>query len=89
MGQIRDLRVRAGLRGAEPTMEANDSAPTCEPATEGTCGDVCKLTRDICANQTRICEIAESETDEWFEAQCTSAKASCAEAKVRCCNCEA
>ena len=88
MGQVRDFRVRAGLPGAEPDMSTSGDGATCDAATEGTCGDVCKLSEDICDNKDRICEIAETETDPWFSQQCGSAKASCHEAQRRCCGCE-
>jgi hypothetical protein len=54
------------------------------------CEDTCTLSGHICENAELICKIAD-ELGEHDRAQekCTSAKASCREAKQRCCNCSA
>jgi len=54
------------------------------------CEDTCTLSGHICENADLICKIAD-ELGEHDRAQekCTSAKASCREAKQRCCNCSA
>ena len=54
------------------------------------CDDVCGLSEAICENSESICGIAaELAPDDWAEQKCNSAKASCREAKQRCCSCEA
>ena len=52
------------------------------------CEDNCTLSGHICENAELICKIAD-ELGEHDRAQekCTSAKASCREAKQKCCNC--
>jgi hypothetical protein len=54
------------------------------------CQDTCTLSGHICENAELICKIADSlgEHDRAQE-KCTSAKASCREAKQKCCNCSA
>ncbi len=54
------------------------------------CEDKCTLSSHICENAELICKIAD-ELGEHDRAQekCTSAKASCREAKQKCCNCSA
>jgi hypothetical protein len=54
-----------------------------------TCEDICDLSTAICDNAEAICGIAnELGTDDtWAQDKCASAKASCREAKQRCCNC--
>jgi len=53
-----------------------------------TCTDTCTLSDHICENAELICKIAD-ELGQHDRAQekCTSGKASCREAKQRCCNC--
>ena len=54
------------------------------------CGDVCSLGDAICDNAERICTLAdELGNDHLAQDKCTSAKASCREAKQRCCSCAA
>jgi len=54
-----------------------------------TCEDVCDLSGAICDNAEAICGIADElgKNDHDAQDKCTSAKASCREAKQRCCNC--
>ncbi len=54
-----------------------------------TCNDVCSIADNICDNAERICELAEQlgKDDTYGQQKCTSAKASCREAKQRCCGC--
>jgi hypothetical protein len=53
-----------------------------------TCRDVCNLADAICDNAHRICEIArELDGDSWARDKCASAKASCKQARERCCEC--
>src|SRR5207244_8379582 len=53
-----------------------------------TCNDVCNLADDICDNAERICQIADElgPQDDYAHDKCASAKASCREAKQRCCD---
>jgi len=53
------------------------------------CEDVCVLSTDICDNAENICGIAAElgAEDTWAQDKCASAKASCREAKQRCCEC--
>lgn len=54
------------------------------------CDDVCSLGEAICDNAERICTLAdELGNDQLAQEKCTSAKASCREAKQRCCTCAA
>jgi hypothetical protein len=55
------------------------------------CDEVCSLSDNICDNAEEICNIANElgKGDEYAQDKCTSAKASCREAKQRCCNCSA
>ncbi len=99
--QIREWRAEAKLAGVEPptwliqryrrmpfsTLREQLCAPPEEPVEE--CTDVCDLAENICENAEKICEIAaELPGDTWARDKCTSAKASCKEAKDRCCSCE-
>jgi hypothetical protein len=53
------------------------------------CGDVCNLGDAICDNAERICGLADElgRDDQLAQEKCASAKASCREAKQRCCTC--
>jgi hypothetical protein len=53
-----------------------------------TCADVCVLAGHICDNAETICIIADElgKNDQLAQEKCTSAKASCKEAKQRCCD---
>lgn len=98
--QIRGWRQDAGLRGVEPPPRAilemrgkttAQAARVCpqrvQPQTQR-CGDVCSLADAICENAARICRIAdEIEGDAWASGKCSSAKASCKEARQACCRC--
>ena len=54
-----------------------------------TCDDVCDLATAICDNMEAICGIADDlgKDDTFAQEKCASAKASCREAKQRCCDC--
>lgn len=55
-----------------------------------TCEDTCTLSGHICENAELICKIAdELGPEDRSQEKCTSAKASCREAKQKCCNCSA
>jgi hypothetical protein len=96
--QIRDWRVEGGM-GADPqshVIRATDSYPVralrvcpAAPETER-CQDVCDLKDAICDHAERICELSrEIGDDPWSAEKCASAKASCKEARERCCRCTA
>jgi hypothetical protein len=53
------------------------------------CNDTCMLADAICGNATRICELADQlGKNDPAQEKCASAKASCREAKQRCCDCK-
>lgn len=99
-GQIRGWRQDAGLRGVEPSPRAilemrgkpmAQATRVCpqrvEPQTQH-CSDVCSLADAICENADRICRVAdELQGDDWADSKCSSAKASCKEARQACCRC--
>jgi hypothetical protein len=72
---------RQGARSAERTCADSHSVPP-------SCGDVCSLADAICDNAESICAIAaELRDDPWAKGKCDNAKASCEEARQRCCAC--
>jgi hypothetical protein len=94
--QIRQWRVERGW-SAEPvpprpeeravTPATRKCETTREPSTD-TCQDTCNLKDAICDNAESICRIAKQlENDGWADGKCRSARASCAEARQRCCEC--
>lgn len=96
-GEIRKWRVEKGW-GVEPhpttlmqmTRQTVKQAESVCP--EGhevpkSCEDVCGLADQICDNAESICRIADDLGTAWAAEKCTSAKASCREAKQRCCKC--
>lgn len=95
--QIRDWRREAGMRvdpspesliewRARTVKEAQRVCPDTHPITK-TCEDICSLADAICDNAEAICDIADKlgRDDHQAQEKCTSAKASCKEAKQRCC----
>ena len=97
--QIREWRREAHMP-LDPlpqtlTMMANrpakDARLTCPDhhAVPKSCNDNCNLADDICDNAERICQIADElgKDDDYSQGKCASAKASCREAKQRCCDC--
>lgn len=94
--QIRDWRREAGM-GVDPSpntvfamsrQSASAADQTCPHRVPDACGDVCNLAEAICDNAESICAIAaELGDDPWARGKCTSAKASCREARQQCCNC--
>jgi hypothetical protein len=97
--QIRDWRLQAKM-GLDPSpqtemsmrgMTVPQAKAVCPEAHEvpPACNDVCDLADAICDNAERICDIAtELGPDDKLGAEkCESAKASCREAKQRCCKC--
>ena len=98
--QIREFRADMGL-SLEPsvtmlnefrTKSVKDAQRVCTDnhKVPKPCEDTCTLSGHICENADLICKIAD-ELGEHDRAQekCTSAKASCREAKQKCCNCSA
>ncbi len=98
--QIRDWRREAGMDVEPPRaaviqadrfdVSTARSAPICRTYTPTpACDDVCSLADAICDNATSICDLSdEMPGDAWAEDKCNSAKASCREAKERCCSCD-
>ena len=97
--QIRDWRREARME-LEPSpviamqwreRTVPEAARVCPEAhrVPQSCGDVCNLADAICDNAERICNLADElgRDDQLAQDKCTSAKASCREAKQRCCNC--
>lgn len=70
--------------------QAKSVCPDAQPIAPS-CGDTCSLAEDICDNAETICAIADElgKDDAPAQDKCASAKASCREAKQRCCNCNA
>jgi hypothetical protein len=70
-----------------------DAAKVCkgDKKESATCSDICSLADAICDNAESICGIADElgPADAFAQEKCTSAKASCREAKQRCCGCSA
>jgi hypothetical protein len=96
--QIRDWRREAKMGvDPSPTMVFAMSRQsvytverTCPDSHAGpaACGDVCNLADAICDNAESICAIAaELGGDPWANGKCDNAKASCKEARKRCCDC--
>lgn len=97
--QIRDWRVEAhmGVNPSDKTLIEMTNKPVKTAANvcpdshvaPPACTDICDLAEAICENATNICAIAaELAPDAWAEEKCTSAKASCKEAKQQCCGCD-
>lgn len=98
--QIRQWRKEGHMARLEPTSaqkllmrykSSTQAAGVCpddpRPKTPK-CQDVCSLANAICENAGRICRIADDlGNDPWARDKCNSAKASCREAKKRCCKC--
>lgn len=95
--QIREWRREAGLP-VEPRREdvlsmhnttIKAAAAVCPVghAVPDTCSDVCSLADAICDNAEQICILADELGDDWARDKCNNAKASCRDAKKRCCQC--
>lgn len=95
--QIRDWRLEAEL-GVEPRVEDVNAlvrtpvreilrvCPDSHPVTEA-CSNVCSLADAICDNAEQICLLADQlgKGDSWAQDKCSNAKASCRDAKKKCC----
>lgn len=96
--QIRDWRREAGMDVdpsptliSAPPKTVSDAKRVCPDSHKvpATCSDICSLADAICDNAEAICGIADElgKQDDFAQGKCTSAKASCREAKQRCCGC--
>jgi len=99
--QIRAFRKEAGMdldplpanEIAVARMSVQQAKRVCPEghAVPTTCGDVCSLAEAICDNADAICGLADDlakllgRPDKYAVDKCTNAKASCREAKQRCC----
>lgn len=101
LSEIRQWRHERGM-GIEPTsMDLLQARKQTVPQAKNvcpahhvvpkTCSDVCLLADDICDNAEAICNIADElgKDDKEGQDRCASGKASCHEAKQRCCDCSA
>jgi hypothetical protein len=97
--QIRGWRLEAGLPVeprhedvisvvGTPVKEVQRVCPEGHNVPE-TCNDVCSLADAICDNAEQICILADElgKQDTWAQGKCASAKASCRDAKKKCCGC--
>lgn len=97
--QIRDWRREAGMQVEPRREDLVQVAPmtvrdvqrvcTADHQVPQTCGDVCSLADAICDNAEQICILADElgKQDTWAQDKCSSAKASCRDAKKKCCGC--
>jgi hypothetical protein len=95
--QIREWRREAGLPVDPRHEDVIQSAPislkqaaaVCPVGhpVPATCSEVCSLADAICDNAEQICILAGELGDQWSRDKCNSAKASCRDAKQRCCAC--
>lgn len=99
--QIRAFRKEAGMdldplpanEIAVARMSVQQAKRVCPEghAVPNACGDVCSLAEAICDNADAICGLADDlakllgRPDKYALDKCTNAKASCREAKQRCC----
>ncbi len=97
--QIRQFRREAGME-VEPSpastlqwrdRSVKEAARVCPDGhtVPKPCDEICSLADAICDNAEAICDIASElgKDDQMAQEKCTSAKASCREAKQRCCSC--
>ena len=89
--QIRQWRHEAGM-DLEPSPILISQPPASVSDAKRVCPDnhqVPKSCTDICSIADAICDLADQlgKQDEFAQGKCTSAKASCREAKQRCCAC--
>jgi hypothetical protein len=97
--QIRDWRREANLPVeprhedvlqviGTPVKEVQRVCPEGHDVPE-TCNEVCSLADAICDNAEQICILADElgKKDTWAQDKCASAKASCRDAKKKCCGC--
>ncbi len=101
LAEIRQWRHERGIRAELPQSDVSIWLPRTLPqaknvcpenhAVPKTCGEICTLSDDICDNAEAICAIADElgKDDHEGQERCASAKASCHDAKQRCCDCAA
>ena len=101
LSEIRQWRHERGM-GIEPTLmdliavkkqtvhQAKNVCPD-NHVVPKSCSDICILSDDICDNAEAICSLADElgKDDKEGQDRCASGKASCHEAKQRCCDCAA
>ncbi len=96
--QIRGFRHEAGMDLdpspmliSQPPKTVMDAKRVCPDnhKVPATCNDICSLADAICDNAEAICGLADElgKQDDFAQGKCTSSKASCREAKQRCCGC--
>jgi hypothetical protein len=78
---LNQIRFKS-VKDAEKVCVENHKVPT-------KCDDVCSLADAICDNAESICTIADElgKDDDFAQGKCTDSKASCHEAKQKCCGC--
>jgi hypothetical protein len=85
-----ELEPPVTLQNAFRTKSTKEARAVCPDNHKipATCDDSCRLSSHICENSELICKIAdELGPQDRAQEKCTSAKASCREAKQRCCDC--
>jgi hypothetical protein len=61
----------------------------CHPGQSQTCADTCVVSDSICGNAKQICDIAATlANDTWAAQKCDEGKATCDQAKQKCCACQ-
>lgn len=96
--EIRRLRHEAGMDVepspiliSQPPRSVSDAKRVCPDnhKVPTSCNDICSIADAICDNAEAICGLADElgKGDDFAQGKCTSAKASCREAKQRCCGC--
>ena len=78
---LNQIRFKS-VKDAEKVCVENHNVPA-------KCDEVCSLADAICDNAESICTIADElgKDDDFAQGKCTDAKASCHEAKQKCCGC--
>ena len=86
-----DLDPPAQLMQVLRSKSVGDAARVCkaDQKESAKCSDICSIADAICDNAEAICGLADElgKNDSFGQEKCTSAKASCREAKQRCCGC--
>ena len=96
--QIRQWRLEAKMEVDPPHYDffevkrktVDQIAAICRPPQPQpqACADVCSIADAICDNAEQICILADElgKDDDWAQRKCGSAKASCRDAKKKCCS---
>lgn len=86
-----DLDPPAQMIQVVGAKTVRDAAKVCKESQKEppSCSDICSIADAICDNAEAICGLADElgKNDMFAQEKCTSAKASCREAKQRCCGC--